>query len=130
MHDSNCHDFRVRGGSGYREGDPGGAVDFLKKPFTEQGLLERVGSAITIDAQRRKHISESRAKLSVLTPREREVMDRLIVGKSTKEIVRELGISRTTADKHRAKVFEKLEADSIVDLVRRFPAGGSNFEGS
>lgn len=103
----------------------GGAVDFLKKPFTEQALLERVGAAMTIDAQRRMQERESRSKLAVLTPREREVMDRLLVGKSTKEIARELGISRTTADKHRAKVFEKLEADSIVDLVRRFPASAA-----
>lgn len=103
-----------------------GAVDFLKKPFTQQALLERVQKAVELDRRRRESDAEVSGKLSVLSRREREVMDRLLVGRSTKEIARELGISRTTADKHRAKILEKLEADSVVDLVRTFLVNGND----
>lgn len=103
-----------------------GAVDFLKKPFTQQALLDRVRTAINLDQKRRQTEAQVNDKLSVLSRREREVMDRLLVGRTTKEIARELGISRTTADKHRAKILEKLEADSVVDLVRTFLVTGSD----
>jgi two-component system response regulator FixJ len=97
-----------------------GAVDFLEKPFANGQLAAAVrqaldanqralaGAAVSADAARR---------LGLLTPRERDVLELLVTGKSNKEIGRALGTSPRTIDVHRARVFQKLQADSLPDLV-------------
>jgi FixJ family two-component response regulator len=98
----------------------GGALDFLEKPFENQPLLDAVGRAL---AQNRATVAASTQaagaaqRISALTPREREVLDLLVAGNSNKEIARELGTSPRTIDVHRARVFQKLDADSLPELV-------------
>lgn len=108
----------------------GGAVDFLRKPYQPKVLLERIRQALELDAQRRVDDARRRARetaLAELTPRERDVFDRLIAGMTAKQIALELGVSRKTVDIHRTHVLLKLRVPSVVDLMRVFhgtpPAG-------
>lgn len=98
-----------------------GAVDFLEKPFQEAQLLDAVNRAL----ERSKEIQASEsvaaaaaARLAALTPREREVFELLVIGLSTKAIANKLHASPRTIEVHRSRVFEKLEARSLPDLVR------------
>lgn len=99
----------------------GGAIDFLQKPFSDQALLDRVRQAIDLD-RRTRQARADHAKfvtlLSHLTPREREVMDLVILGKPNKIIADDLGISPKTVEIHRARVMEKMQAGSVAELVR------------
>jgi two-component system response regulator FixJ len=98
-----------------------GAIDFLEKPFREDALFQRLEKALVIDARRRFEatIGESiKARQGRLTTRERQVMDLLVAGQTTKAIARHLGISPKTVEKHRAWVMEKMRASSICDLVQ------------
>ena len=99
----------------------GGAVDFIQKPFGYREVLAIIQRAFERDAE----IREKRAKRSqvtdrvaALTEREREVMQRVIEGKLNKVIADELGISVKTVEFHRAKVMEKMGADSVAALVQ------------
>jgi two-component system response regulator TtrR len=99
----------------------GGAVDFIQKPFGYREVLAIIQRAFERDAE----IREQRAKRSLvtervaaLTEREREVMQRVIEGKLNKVIADELGISVKTVEFHRAKVMEKMGADSVAALVQ------------
>jgi two-component system response regulator DctR len=97
-----------------------GATDFIEKPFSRQALLMRVQEAIDRDAQQRTdqaRQAQVAAKLATLSQREREVMDLLVVGDNSKHIASKLDISEKTVAKHRAKVFSKMEVDSIAALV-------------
>jgi len=99
----------------------GGAVDFIEKPFRDQVLLDGIQKAIALDAairRRRKETHNVQSRIRLLTQREREVMDRLVAGKTNKSIALELGISQKTVDFHRANVLEKIGVDSVVELVR------------
>jgi len=99
----------------------GGAVDFLEKPFNDELLLERVQQAIELDDRRREQAqrtAETAARLETLTPRETQVMKLLVGGRRTKQIAYDLNISPKTADIHRAHVLEKMQVDTVVDLVR------------
>jgi RNA polymerase sigma factor (sigma-70 family) len=98
-----------------------GAVDFIGKPFNDQALLDRVQQAIDRDTQNRadKHKRlEIKARWKRLTPREREVMEMVIAGKSNKTIAAQLGVSSKTVEAHRAKFMEKMQASSLPDLMR------------
>jgi FixJ family two-component response regulator len=98
-----------------------GAMDFIEKPFRDQVLLDNIQKAIELDAQNRRKQSERtdvEAKIALLTPREREVMNLLVLGKSNKVIAYELGISQKTVDFHRAHTLEKMGVGSVVELVR------------
>lgn len=98
-----------------------GAMDVLEKPFRDDVLLERVREAIRQDAEtRRENVerAEIQSSLERLSDREREVMRLLVKGKHTKTIARELGISPKTVHAHRARVLEKMRAESVVELVR------------
>jgi two-component system response regulator FixJ len=98
----------------------GGAIDFLEKPFENQSLLDAVQRALTQNKKALQAISRAASaarRISALTPREHEVLDLLIDGKSNKEIARALGTSPRTIDVHRARVFQKLQAGSLPELV-------------
>jgi len=98
----------------------GGAVDFLQKPFGDEQLLDAVHRALETNRQAveaEAATSMAAEKLALLTPREHEVLDLLVTGKSNKEIAKALGNSPRTIDVHRARVFEKLQAASLPDLV-------------
>lgn len=108
-----------------------GAFDFIEKPFQGQTLLARVREALERDARelrRQAQRSEAAARLARLSPREREVLERVAAGQYNKVIAAELGISLSTVEIHRKRVMEKLEADSLSDLIRTLAlpnAGGS-----
>ncbi len=98
-----------------------GALDFVEKPFRDQVLLDSIQKAIALDqrirdAKRRRADLESR--IDLLTERERQIMDLLILGKAGKVIAYELNISQKTVDFHRTNVLSKLGVNSVVDLVR------------
>ena len=97
-----------------------GAKDFLEKPFNEQSLLELVHrcmeQGIAVDQQRVSK-DQIRYRLGRLTQREREVMDYLVTGKSSKQIAAALGLSPKTVDVHRYNIMRKAEVSSIAELV-------------
>ena len=98
-----------------------GAFDFLQKPFRDQELLDRIQRAIAKDAERRLALGErSRIQMHLdsLTDREREVLTLLTQGKQNKVIAQELGVSPRTIEIHRARVMEKMDAQSVAELVR------------
>ena len=109
-----------------------GAFDFLQKPFRDQDLLDRIQKAIARDAKLRESLGEHekiRARLGSLTEREREVLDLMILGKQNKAIAQDLGVSPRTIEIHRARVMEKMDVQSVAELVRmmldqRQPANG------
>jgi two-component system, LuxR family, response regulator FixJ len=98
-----------------------GAFDFLQKPFRDQDLLDRIQRALVKDAERREALGEHsriRSHLSSLTAREREVLDLMTLGKQNKAIAQDLGVSPRTIEIHRARVMEKMDAQSVAELVR------------
>ena len=98
-----------------------GAVDFLQKPFSDQQLLDRVNQAIDEDRRSRADAADLKAveeRIELLTPREREVMEKLLEGKVNKIIARELDVSTRTVEIHRARVLQKMEAANVPHLVR------------
>jgi RNA polymerase sigma factor (sigma-70 family) len=98
-----------------------GAIDFIEKPFSDQLLLDRVRQALEIDRQEREtraRREEARRRVGHLTPREREVLDLVVAGRANKEIASALGLSPKTVEVHRARVMEKMEVDSLADLIK------------
>lgn len=98
-----------------------GAFDFIEKPFSDQTLLDRIRAAVALDEvgrRRRAARDEVKARLELLTPRERDVMSRVVSGRSNKLIAAELQLSTKTVEVHRAHVMEKLKADCLADLIR------------
>ena len=99
----------------------GGAFDFIEKPVNDQALVELVNQAVSADAARRierGNRPDFSAQQSRLTPREQEVMDLLVEGKSVKQIAVELGVGFPTAARHRSRVLEKMGVVNDVELVR------------
>jgi FixJ family two-component response regulator len=97
-----------------------GAFDFVEKPFRDQYLLERINQALQLDIDRRRGRLERNSiqlRLSRLTPREREVMERVVQGQSNKVVAIELGLSERTVEIHRAKVMAKAGARSLPELI-------------
>jgi len=98
-----------------------GAVDFIEKPFNDEVLLDSIRTALALEAEQRMEQSqraEIAARLAHLTPRELEVMEMVTNGKSNKEIASGLGVSAKTVEAHRARVMEKMEAESLAELVK------------
>lgn len=98
-----------------------GAQDFIQKPFRNQDLLDRINHALE-NCNREYDLQQERQTVRqhilALTPREREIMNMIIDGKSNKVIAIDLGLSQRTVEAHRAKVMDKLDARSLADLVR------------
>jgi FixJ family two-component response regulator len=98
-----------------------GAIEFLTKPFREQDLLDAIDQAIRLDKENRRkraELAELQKRFEKLTPREREVMQLVVTGMLNKQIAYKLGISEMTVKLHRIQVVQKMEADSVADLVR------------
>ena len=98
-----------------------GALDFIRKPFREHDLLERINEALNIDADaHRKAVDrqELAERLSKLSEREKEVFDRVADGHMNKVIAGDLGISERTVEVHRGQVMKKLDVRTLAQLVR------------
>ena len=98
-----------------------GAIDFIEKPFSDQQLLDRIQQAIRQDgearSQRLRH-DEVAARVARLTPRERDVLERVVAGKSNKVMASELKVSAKTIETVRARLMRKMGAESVAELVR------------
>jgi FixJ family two-component response regulator len=98
-----------------------GAVEFLRKPFRDQDLLDAVQQALERDRRTRKQraeIAKLRSRFDSLTPREREVMALVAAGLLNKQVAGELGTSEASVKVHRQHMMEKIGADSLAELVR------------
>ncbi len=99
-----------------------GAVDFLTKPVDEQLLMDSIRRGIVQDLARhrtRADVRNLRDKLAQLSDRENEVLALMLEGLPNKLIARQIDLSTRTVESHRARIFVKLEADSLAELVRR-----------
>jgi FixJ family two-component response regulator len=107
-------------GSGVRA-MKGGAIDFLEKPVSNADLLAAVRRALGEHRERRQErgLREAlEARFAALTPREREVFNLIVTGLPNKQVGAELGTAEKTVKVHRARVMQKMEAGSLVDLAR------------
>ena len=100
-----------------------GALDFLFKPFNLEELLKAVSDAIDFDSRQLKRVSidvETKRDYERLTPREREVCAWLVKGLLNKDIAVKLGTTDATIKVHKARVMEKMHADSLQSLVKKY----------
>ena len=98
-----------------------GAVDFIEKPFEETALLASLGQALARSEQVARTRSQSAVaveRIGQLTPREKEVLDQLVLGHPNKVIAYKLSISPRTVEIHRARIMQKMEVRSLSELVR------------
>lgn len=97
-----------------------GAFDFCEKPFSDNGLVDRVEQALAMSAERTAQMAERQAvqtRVAELTDREQGVMQLVASGRPNKLIADELGISVRTVEVHRSRVFEKMDVKSAVELA-------------
>lgn len=97
-----------------------GAEDVLTKPVSEHALVAAINLAVANSQKqraKREWRQEARTLLNSLTPREREVFERVVRGKTNKQTAHDLGISERTIKAHRHRIFEKLRAETLADLV-------------
>ena len=98
-----------------------GAVAFLTKPFRNQDLVDAVRQALNLDREARKQreqVTSLRKRYESLTAREREVFALVATGLLNKQIALQLGTTERTVKAHRGVMVQKMEADSVADLVR------------
>lgn len=98
-----------------------GAVDFIEKPFDHAALRQLVEKML-VEALRRRSQNEreliGRQKMAKLTPRERQVLERIVSGRLNKQIADDLGISIKTVEAHRASIMDKTASGTVADLMR------------
>ncbi len=98
-----------------------GAVDFIEKPYSDETILGSVKKACESGAPgagKGAAVEETAARIALLSRREREVLDQLIIGHQNKMIAYELGISPRTVEIHRSRVMAKMQAKNQSQLVR------------
>src|SRR4029077_8268271 len=98
-----------------------GAVEFLTKPFRQQDLLDAIRYALQrrrADRERQAEIDDLQERYHALTAREREVMTLVVSGLLNKQIASEIGASEATVKIHRGHVMQKMQAGSVVELLR------------
>ena len=104
-----------------------GAIEFLEKPFERTALLAAIETALAHAARtNREHLAavDARIRLAALTPRERDVLDGMVLGRPNKLIAFDLDIATRTVEVHRANLMDKLAARSLSDVLRiAFAAG-------
>lgn len=98
-----------------------GALDFIQKPYAESVLLEKIDKALEIERESHAQVTEKHeieSRLETLTPREREIMEKMIEGLANKVIAIELDISQRTVEIHRSRVMHKMGTHSLAHLVK------------
>jgi FixJ family two-component response regulator len=98
-----------------------GAVEFLSKPVQDQDLLDAIVQAIDKDRAARRHrsvLAAVRLRYACLTPRENEVVSKIIRGLLNKQIAADLGVTEVTVKVHRRHIMDKMQASSLAELVR------------
>lgn len=103
-----------------------GAIDFIEKPFDYRRVVAVVEECIKRDAETRERHERRRvcgARLAQLTQREREVLELVVAGRMNREVAEKLDISIKTVEAHRANIMEKLEVNSVAELVQAKLAG-------
>ena len=109
-----------------------GAVHFFEKPFSSQELLDTIHKALAADGKAREleaRREEARLLLARLTPRERQVCARLVLGAPVKAIAADLLMAKKTCDVHRANIFRKMMVTTLPELVRKFLLATGEGEG-
>lgn len=99
-----------------------GAVEFLTKPFDDEVLLTAIADALQssrVALEREGELRVVREAHATLTPREQEVLDKVVAGSMNKVIAADLGISEITVKAHRGRVMRKMKARSLADLVKK-----------
>lgn len=100
-----------------------GAAEFLLKPIDEQALLDALQKAVRQHIQTREKLAttqQARELLDKLSPREKEVLEGMLEGLSSKQVAKDLGLSPRTVETHRAHIMEKLEVSSLAQLIRLY----------
>jgi FixJ family two-component response regulator len=104
-----------------------GAIEFLEKPAQPATLLAHIRDALAMDERARQQAATRAAnvqRLALLTARERQILDLLVGGKTSKEIATSLGVSVRTVEGHRARIYVKTEVSSVAQLIRVVLAQG------
>jgi FixJ family two-component response regulator len=98
-----------------------GAMDFIQKPFKEDELVplvEQMLEKAKVSFSDHQHAASRDALMSKLTSREAQVLERIVAGRLNKQIADDLGISIKTVEAHRANIMEKLNANTVADLLK------------
>jgi two-component system response regulator DctR len=108
-----------------------GAFDFVEKPFNDNELVDRMIEALRLEKSQREAVASAESismRLSQLTCRERQVMERVLAGKMNKVIADELQVSMRTVEVHRSSLFDKMGVRTAVELAQKLSSGSGKTE--